>query len=251
MPSSTNILILFGIACNAQLNQWESDTGPNGEDIWRSTSEFIPVQSQSFGSIKIGKEMLMTFDFTWNGYTYDPRGQPHDDYENFFRIGCSAFNDSIPGSPCNGVDCYGSGSRVPSFWVTPESNGPPYMHLSISSKGGSGYCRPSMTLSAWGEIYIGVKLHLNIWWNESTILVDIGHYSNYTRDPSTFPELTIPFTRISGTDPIFFGWDMPVWWMTDEATPPLINRGNGTFDNIEIVSQYFEPPTSNPSAQVI
>ena len=102
MASFAKVSIVLLMACNAQLNQWKLDTGPNGEDIWRSTSTFVPVQSQSFGTIKLGKKMLMEFDFTWNGYTFDPRGAPYNDYENFFRVGCSAYADTTLGSPCGG-----------------------------------------------------------------------------------------------------------------------------------------------------
>ena len=47
-------------------NEYEKDTGSLGEDIWRSkpSSCFIPQHSQSYGTIRVGKEMSMTFDFT-------------------------------------------------------------------------------------------------------------------------------------------------------------------------------------------
>ena len=39
----------------SQLNQYEMDTGDDGSDIWRSTSDFVPVQSQEYGDIRIGE----------------------------------------------------------------------------------------------------------------------------------------------------------------------------------------------------
>ena len=60
--------------------------------------------------------MSIKFDFTLGGYTYDPRGDPHNDYEKFFRVGCSAYDDVTTGSPCNGgFGCNGRGARFPSF----------------------------------------------------------------------------------------------------------------------------------------
>ena len=193
-------------------NQYEHDTGPHGEDIWRSAPSqcFTPVQSISYGTIRVGKEMSMKFDFTWNGYTFNPRGEPYNDYENFFRVGCSAHNDNDPNSPCSGGNgCEGLGARFPSFWVTPPltptggDNGFPRMHLSISS---AGDCQPPMELTSWGQLFVGVKLHIEIFWNETQVIVGIGHYSNFTQDPSTFPERTMEFMRTAGTDSKFLGW---------------------------------------------
>eukprot|EP01084_Bolivina_argentea_P063651 116182_1 len=73
--------------CSEQTNQYEHDTGPNGTDIWRSTSNFIPVQQTSYGNITIGSIMSTEFDFIWWGRTADQRiGYP----ENFFRVGFDA-----------------------------------------------------------------------------------------------------------------------------------------------------------------
>ena len=47
-------------------------TGSNGEDIWQSTSDFVPIQNGEYGSITIGEEMEMEFDFAWGGYSNDP-----------------------------------------------------------------------------------------------------------------------------------------------------------------------------------
>ncbi len=98
----------------SQLNQYETDTGDNGEDIWRSTSDFVPVQCNSSagadltktcerGDITIGEVMDMEFDITWYGYTNDPTSTG-DAYENFFRVG---FTHN------GGTSCSGHGSRYP------------------------------------------------------------------------------------------------------------------------------------------
>ena len=92
-----------------------------------------------------------------------------------------------------------------------------------------------------------------IWWNSTEIIVRVGHYSNYIQNQSTFPEVTMIFTRDSDTSTDYIGWEMPVWFMSDKHTDPLINRGDGIFEDIEIIAKYFEPtndptidPTQNP-----
>ena len=64
-------------------------------------SDFVPVQSQSYGSITLGRIMEMSFDFVFGGRTNDPYT---DDVENFFRIGYNS-NTGNTGS------CQGQNSR--------------------------------------------------------------------------------------------------------------------------------------------
>ena len=84
------------------------DTGDDGSDIWRSTSDFVPVQREATdtdddGSITIGEIMTMEFDFVWGGYSNDPYDSGNQ-FENFFRVGYSHFQ---------GASCVGHGSRYP------------------------------------------------------------------------------------------------------------------------------------------
>ena len=99
----TLISILIHLVDSQVLNQYQKSIGPDGEEIWQSTSPFVPVQSKSFGNITIGNIMTMEFDFIWNGYSNDPYSTGNQ-YENFFRIGFS----SRYGSGCDG-----HGSRYP------------------------------------------------------------------------------------------------------------------------------------------
>ena len=242
-------VLLTGISIvQTQSNQYEEGTGINGDDIWRSLSDFIPQQSQSFGTIKIGNIMFMEFDFTWHGYTHTPRGEPYNDYEMFFRVGCDANGDVTPGSPCiGGTGCSGAGVRYPSFWVTPPltpggyDNGPPRMHVSISS-GNSGGCQPAMELTDWGELFMDVELHINMYWNETDVIVGVGHAA-----ASTLPEWETRFDRISPTEASHIGIDMPVWFMGNKNREPYYNVGNGTFRNVIITSMGFPTTTTTES----
>ena len=53
---------------SSQLNQYEQETNDT-ISIWRSTSQFIPVQSESYGSLKVGRVITAEFDFEFGGRT--------------------------------------------------------------------------------------------------------------------------------------------------------------------------------------
>lgn len=94
---------LLPIIIDSQIfNQYTQTTGPDGEDIWSSTTDFVPIQEGLYGNITIGETMVMEFDFVWAGYSNDPYAQPQ--YENFFRVG---FSHNF------GTSCDGHGSRYP------------------------------------------------------------------------------------------------------------------------------------------
>eukprot|EP01084_Bolivina_argentea_P075154 136260_1 len=81
-------IILFIHPCES-INEWSLDSYPD-QDIWRSTSDFIPQQSMSYGTIRIGQIMSTEFDWKFWGRSNDPRNGPY--YENFFRVGETAEN---------------------------------------------------------------------------------------------------------------------------------------------------------------
>lgn len=108
IPIDIHLLVTFAIIHFSALtegqifNQYAQSTGPNGEDIWQSTSDFVPIQEGLYGNIRIGELMIMKFDFVWDGYSNDPYPPPQ--YENFFRVG---FSHSL------GTSCDGHASRYP------------------------------------------------------------------------------------------------------------------------------------------
>ena len=60
------ILIIVVQICHSQLNEYEQETNDT-ISIWRSTSPFIPVQSKSYGTLKIGRIITAEFDFEFGG----------------------------------------------------------------------------------------------------------------------------------------------------------------------------------------
>lgn len=254
-----SLSLILQISYGQLINQYEKDIGTKGEDIWRSqnNSVFIPMQSQSFGTIKIGREMSAEFDFVWHGYTFSERGtiDPTSDnyFEMFFRIGCSAYLNSS-NAPCSGGNnCAGQGARYPSFWVSPpgdpagsNTSWTPKMHVSVSS---GTDCQPGHELTGWGEIYIGTQYHVKIWFNDTKLIVGVGHTSNYTSNPSSFPEWEVIWDR-EPTQAKYLGVNVPVWWMSNKNTGIPYNVGNGTFSNVVITSNRFlEFPTNEPSME--
>lgn len=122
---------------DSQLNQWGDSTGSNGEDIWYSTSDFVPVHAQSFGTIRIGRIMSVEFDFIFGGRTNDPN---ENQTEMFFRIGYDA---------AGGTSCHAQNSRYPSLWLSNSAN-----TLFLVSSDGSG-CSNVHLLDSYGSIMIG------------------------------------------------------------------------------------------------
>ena len=78
--------------------QYDSDN----ETWWVSTGDIQTELAKPLGTIRIGTEMQMEFDFEWHGRT-----DPDNVYEPFFRIGASAVE--------NGAGCGGENDRYPSM----------------------------------------------------------------------------------------------------------------------------------------
>eukprot|EP01083_Nonionella_stella_P053085 140594_1 len=202
-------------------NAYRQLTGTNGEAIWKSTSDFIPVQSQPYGTIRLGQIMSAEFDFVWNGRTNSPHRRF---YENFFRVGYDATND---------INCNGEGARYPSFWLSDDED---TLHVSTSS---GKLCQPSQSLQEYGPINASTPYHILIAFNNTQLVVHItgGNRPNWikswARDPTPSQHL---------------GQTVPVWWMSNKHSSTPYNVGNGIFSNIIIKSAIFsatQRPTSS------
>merc|ERR1719203_1884822 len=188
---------------HSQLNEYEMDTGDDGSDIWRSTSDFVPIQdagdeSNLFGNITIGELMDMEFDFVWGGYTNEPYSTGNQ-FENFFRVGFSHNS---------GSHCEGHGSRYPSFWINPSGSEGPYMHVSVSYDGACQAQDPPQTLKDFGTVNIGESYHILISTNLTFTTVTASSNDN----PST-PQI-YPFARASATEPDHIGLTANVYFMS-------------------------------------
>eukprot|EP01083_Nonionella_stella_P128921 390767_1 len=229
---SVLILQIHTIHCQ---NTWEKDTGPNGEDIWRSTSNFKPVDATSFGTIKIGQFMTVEFDFIFHGRTHSPQiGEP----ENFFRIGHSAFNAS-------NTACETYGSAYPSMWLSRglTNSG----KLDISSTSGA-ECPASYQVSTT-NLNVDITYHITISLNNTAIMIQItgGNEADYTQTWSRNPTLKQ-----------YLGIEVPIWFSSDrlKGSQYSYNVGDGTFSNIIIQSQIFTiapsiTPTTAPTTSSI
>lgn len=156
-------------------NQFIKETGPNGEDIWKSTSDFIPVQpsssvSSQFGTLRLGQVMSAEFDFIFNGRTNNPN---YGFYENFFRIGFDAISRS----------CTGEGSRYPSFWLSNYSPNDERDYMLVSVSSGS-QCQISQKLNGFGIVEVGIKYHIKISFNSTQTMVSVDSWSQtWKKDP--------------------------------------------------------------------
>jgi len=207
----------------SQLNQYVESNPSPGEYVWQSTSDFIPVQSQSYGEIMIGHEMSVEFDFVWGGRTNDP--QPGL-FEMFFRVGY----DSALGNSCSG-----QGSRYPSFWISSSED---TMHVSTSN---SSMCQPRQSLSDYGVISKHVSYHVLIAFNMTLLSVHIsgGDRAHFAKH----------WSREGGTRDSHIGTMAQIWWMSSKYGQTQYNRGNGTFSNVVITSKVYTPsPTADPTS---
>eukprot|EP01083_Nonionella_stella_P155650 503074_1 len=198
------LFFIYGGQCTN--NTWIRRTGTNGEDIWESTSDFIPVQSTSFGAIKIGHEMKTEFDFVFINRTHSiQRAFP----ENFFRVGYPSFTP----------DCYGSQSAYPSLWLSHGVGDSGNLTISVSSVTG---CHMK-ELSEYRDLAFNISHHVQILINDSSYSIHIsgGSKANYTKT----------FTRVPIEDQI--GTEVPVWWMSDQRSGSTKHDvGGGIFSNV-------------------
>eukprot|EP01083_Nonionella_stella_P097224 273257_1 len=204
------------------LNEWISSIDADGTQRWQSVSDFIPVQSKSFGSIAVGEIMSIEFDFVWWGRTNLPSAGK---FEMFFRVG---FDASISRG------CDGQGARYPSFWLT--GNNVDTMHVSVSN---GTQCQPSLSLNSYGSISKGVSYHVSIAFNSRLVQVCVsgGGKADWS---ATWPRQPTPQQYIGAV--------VPIWWMSNKHPEdlPLYNRGNATFSNIILTS--FTPTPAPTTA---
>eukprot|EP01084_Bolivina_argentea_P274022 466915_1 len=228
IPLVVLIYIISYVSCQPT-NQYETSIDQDGTYIWKSTTDFIPVQSSSFGSIPLGEIMQMEFDFTWWGRTNDPEKSK---YEMFFRVG---FDSS------GGNNCDGQGARYPSFWLTGNAD---TFHISVSS---GQTCQPSQSLNNYGIITAGISYHISIFFNNTVLIVNISGGNK--------PHFTQIWPRVA-TKSKYIGVMVPIWWMSSKyGINEYYNRGNGTFKNV-ILKSYtptLSPtllPTNNPTTSI-
>ena len=159
---------------NAQLNQYVESIGPNDEYVWQSTSDFVPVQGQSFGEVMIGYKMHMEFDFVFHGRTNDPLPNKN---EMFFRVG---FHSDL------GSSCDGQGSSYPSLWIRDSSD---TLYILCSS---STTCKHQIYLDDYGVLNKEISHHIVISFDDALISVHIsgGGKANYTQSWSRTPTLS-------------------------------------------------------------
>ena len=199
-------------ADSAQMNQYRQYINSNGEHIWQSTSNFVPVQSTSYGTIPIGNTMSMEFDFIWNGHTAtSPSGGM------FFRIGADAVTG---GNSCNGND-----HRYPALFITDHDT----LTLYLSEEG---QCTKSYDLSPFGTIKQGVSYHVQIDFDMMELHVSIGEVGLIPRSSE--------WTR-TGTSSQFLGDEVPVWWMSNKFGSTMYDPADGVFSNIIIKSRVLSP----------
>lgn len=205
-----NLLLPLLVTTSDEINQFKQYRDENGVFVWESTSNFVPVQSTTYGNMTIGNEMSVEFDFIYNGPT-DP-GQT--DEENFFRIGYS--------STLYGNGCGGKLYTYPAFFIMPDDQEILFRLTDSSS------CGSTRDLSEFGAVSTSIPYHFKSTWNESNLLISIDDGTTEWTHRESLPGLR--------SDDI--GDVVPVWWMSDKFNSEY-TIGNGTFWNITITSKLY------------
>eukprot|EP01084_Bolivina_argentea_P207626 354211_1 len=129
----TFYILLFIFHTAGSLNNYTTSS-QDGEYTWESTSDFIPTNATSHGTIKIGQKMNMEFDFYFNGRSNTPRTGYE---ENFFRIGHTKATGG----------CI-EGTRYPSMWLVPGPGSSGHFDISVSA---GSQCDFSREITAYGD----------------------------------------------------------------------------------------------------
>eukprot|EP01083_Nonionella_stella_P176562 618103_1 len=208
-------------------NEYKKLTGPNGEDIWESTSWFQAGGAHSYGTIKIGQVMVMEFDFRYMARVNSPTEKA---IENFFRVGHSGTEGG-----CS------EGTRYPSLWLddnTKNDNG--FLTLSYSS---GDTCDVSKTLWNYPQVSkladTSIWTHIIITIDWTTVTIELTGGDKVDKTYSWNREIT------KKAD---LGDEVPVWFGSDGGW----NIGNCKLRNIVITSSVFTysptpAPTANPT----
>lgn len=213
-------------------NTYITEISPNGDQLWHSTSTFLPEQSSAFGQIRIGHRMSAQFDFAWTGRTNTPRSKT---FENFFRIGFDAQY---------GTGCSGQSSRYPALWLTARTN---QLYLSLSQRTS---CTKGYTLP-FGEISQNMPYRMAMQWDDTLLYVEMQELEG-----SEPQQWNASYSRDATSD-AHIGAMAEVWWMSSKFGTSEYNIGGGRFWNITFESSLdttnptvdpTTPPTMPPSA---
>merc|ERR1719447_1167846 len=202
---SFSLMACAQIASSTKVNRHTQYTDPDGDFLWQSTSDFVPVQSQSFGNITIGHAMSMDFDFVWDGVP--GAGM-------FFRVGADAES--------GGNGCYGNNHRYPALFLSDDN--PPNLLLSLSEEE---QCSKSYDLSIFGAISEGTSYRVQIAFNQTVLTVSIEQKGLIPRSKA-WPR--------NGTPSAFIGEVVPVWWMSNKYGSGEYAVASGTFSSVTIKS---------------
>lgn len=190
-------IIIFNLSHTLfALNEYEmvNDT------FWRSISDFIPIPSTSYGTIKLLHSLRMEFDFI----LYDRID--YQDWQNIFRIGYRSINNS----------CHGYGSRYPSLWLVPNVN---HLHLSLSQANNCHY-GPWINYPIIQNKSYKIIIEFNDTWVYFKINDDI--HINQEREYPTLNNL--------------YNQNMQIWISTDRSIEPSKENFTATLSNIIIKS---------------
>eukprot|EP00485_Elphidium_margaritaceum_P020259 CAMPEP_0202727152 /NCGR_PEP_ID=MMETSP1385-20130828/184977_1 /ASSEMBLY_ACC=CAM_ASM_000861 /TAXON_ID=933848 /ORGANISM="Elphidium margaritaceum" /LENGTH=804 /DNA_ID=CAMNT_0049393391 /DNA_START=33 /DNA_END=2447 /DNA_ORIENTATION=- len=220
-------LWLFSLSL-AQNNQYTTSVGANGEFIWQSTSDFIPGKpGQAYGTIPIGDEMTMEFDWTWHGRTVA------GEWQQFFRVGLD---------PTVSAGCDGAGSRYPSFWLPGTAD---EMHVSVSS---GILCQKGQRFADFGTISVDTEYHVQIAFDSTSVTIKASESQDWPNNNVK----TQTFTR-DATLPEYVGETASVWWISegfDDGSRTY--AGDATFRNVVLTSiVYANLSTTSTSSPTV
>eukprot|EP01083_Nonionella_stella_P022062 61009_1 len=210
-------ILLLSVLCLTRTTARNTYISDN-ETFWRSTSEFIPINSSHDGyyaHIRLWKHMIMSLDVQFHGRVSSPLDVQ---WEQIFRLGWPAYS----GGPLGAL------SRYPSLWL---DNARDVFHFSLSHAN-----QKHFTISKdFNQLtLIPTQIYsVYIEWNDTWVYFSVNDdvFLNVARD---YP-----------TEPDYIGRLLNVYIASDSFSilPPLI-IANVTLRNINIQAI---PPTASPT----
>eukprot|EP01084_Bolivina_argentea_P167126 290117_1 len=201
-------LFCLELYASNDLNQYRS----NADSYWGSTSDFIPIQNASYGTIKLKTGFYMEFDIEFHGKTLA------DTWENIFRIGHAGHQYSDFRCPKN--------DRYPAMWIDADSNA---FVFDISDK------QNCFRQYGTHEINPHTLYKVTIDYNSSWIYIQINN------------QIVTNQARANHTDLTQLGTDLHIYISTVTSNPANVTLSNIVIRSYDDTSLYHLTTTIQPT----
>eukprot|EP01084_Bolivina_argentea_P044746 82324_1 len=225
-----NRIVLFVIHVLYAMNYASNTYEKLNDSYWRSTSDFKPIPSSSYGNIQLLESLRMEFKLIF----YDR--SDYTSWQNIFRIGYISNNNG----------CYGYGSRYPSLWLAPDTDhNSNHLNLGISQPSNCHYGPwPNFAIKkhkiytiiiqfndTWVYMKINDHIHINEKRQEPTLNTIHNQYLNIWISTDTTNDIQLTQNiNITLYDIIIHTWNTTTIQTINPSITPTINPSQHTYN---------------------